>query len=185
MPLKDPVARRAYRTIYARKYLLDPINRQKHLKRVRANDNKKKAESQKIFDEWRSQGCCLCPEKEVRILIAHHWNPDSKAFNIGDAISRKYKPSRVQQELTKCICLCPNCHAKVHLGKRRICSSEIIPVAAGPDLTLEESITLKIEKIKNRKGSNILTVVHHETWAEIVVKYISRSVKDWNLHKAK
>ena len=43
-------------------------------------------------------------------------DPSSKDFNIGMAQSRKISPARVEAELAKCVCLCMNCHAKVHAG---------------------------------------------------------------------
>jgi hypothetical protein len=60
-------------------------------------------------------GCQLCPEREWYCLDFHHVDPTTKSFT----------PSRGQKavswadmvaEICKCICLCANCHRKVHRG---------------------------------------------------------------------
>ena len=44
-------------------------------------------------------------------------------------ISRSYSPDRVRKELAKCVCLCMNCHAKVHAGRVSIDAGWSSPVA--------------------------------------------------------
>ena len=115
MPLKDPVARRKYHRDYMRrKFREDPIFKKAHLARVRSNNDKYNAESAQVISAFRRNGCGLCPEKEACCLDAHHPDPTKKDLNIGDF--RKYSPKRIAAELRKCVCLCKNCHAKVHAG---------------------------------------------------------------------
>jgi hypothetical protein len=119
MPRKKSEARKKYQRDYNRdRYNNDPEFRKLHISRVRAVDVKRR----KIFDEliaaFRSKGCAIkgCPEKEACALVAHHTDPSTKDFNIGDGIRGKFAVGRMVNELAKCVCLCYNCHAKVHTG---------------------------------------------------------------------
>jgi hypothetical protein len=58
----------------------------------------------------------VCSERQPCCLVAHHLDPSKKDFNIGDARSNKLGFASVQEELEKCVCLCMNCHSKVHAG---------------------------------------------------------------------
>jgi len=116
MPLKDPIARRGYHSQYMRDYLAKPKNRKLHLARVRKNRDKHRAAAMGLVAQFRASGCRLCPEKEPCILTAHHLDPEKKDFNVADAIRRRYHVERVKRELAKCVCLCMNCHGKLHAG---------------------------------------------------------------------
>ena len=117
MPHVDPEARRKYRNEYMRRrYLTDPAHRERHLGRIRKNDEVYRAAVVASIAAFRAGGCLLCPEDTEQCLTAHHLDSESKEFNIGDALRRKLSPKRVVLELSKCVCLCQNCHAKVHAG---------------------------------------------------------------------
>lgn len=61
-------------------------------------------------------GCCSrCGyKKNLASLVFHHLNPAEKKFNIGSrTIVRKAKKD-VEEEISKCIVLCQNCHNEVH-----------------------------------------------------------------------
>ncbi len=58
-----------------------------------------------------------CGEMESCALVAHHVDPATKAFSIGDSNSnRQMSPKKVATELEKCVCLCANWHRKLHAG---------------------------------------------------------------------
>ncbi len=73
---------------------------------------------QKTIEWYRklkeSLQCCWCGEKTSCTLDFHHVDA-SKEFEIGTGF---YKVSRktLIAELAKCVCLCANCHRKVHAG---------------------------------------------------------------------
>jgi len=121
--LKDPEARRAYHRAYMQRYLQDPENKRAHIARVRRNDAKTRQRVDAVIAEWKSDGCSLCDETEECCLIAHHLDPTTKSFEIGDGRTKKVGPKRIQEELDKCMCLCMNCHAKVHAGLWEIVAS--------------------------------------------------------------
>lgn len=117
MPRKDPEAQKAYHREYMRrKYQSDPVFKEKHLARIRRNDDRYRLQVEEAIGVFRSKGCHLCPETDLCCLVAHHTNPTEKDFNIGDAKRDKFSPHRVRAELAKCVCVCMNCHARIHAG---------------------------------------------------------------------
>ena len=117
MPIKDEKSRREYHAKYMRdRWQTDPEFRRKHLLRVTRNAKKYRREARLAVSEWKSRGCAICGEREQCCLSAHHVDPKKKSFTLGGVgRSRRSLPSIVK-ELTKCICLCENCHRKVHAG---------------------------------------------------------------------
>lgn len=117
MPLKDREARKAYHNAYmARRYAEDPEHKARHLERTRRNDVRYRNEAKAAIAAFRVNGCALCSENEEACLSAHHLDAEDKEFNVGDAVRRKFSRKKVEEELAKCVCLCHNCHAKVHAG---------------------------------------------------------------------
>jgi hypothetical protein len=68
------------------------------------------------ISEAKSGGCILCGEEEPCCLSFHHRDPAAKEFSIGNAYARCISLTRLAAELAKCVCLCHNCHAKLHAG---------------------------------------------------------------------
>lgn len=117
MPIKDPAVRRAHHAAYLRdRYKNDPVYRAKHKARVYAGKSRLRKVIAKVIADWKRQGCQLCGELELVCLDAHHRDPAQKEFIIAVAIRNATKVSRVVNELSKCTCLCANCHRKVHAG---------------------------------------------------------------------
>lgn len=116
MPKKDPAARRLYHREYIkRRYHEDPEYRRKHKEIVKANGKKYRDQIKDVVCEFKSSGCLLCDEAEVCCLDAHH-AVGTKEFNIGQAHRNGFSPKRVRAELSKCVCVCSNCHRKIHAG---------------------------------------------------------------------
>ena len=58
--------------------------------------------------------CIICGyNKEPRILNFHHKDPKTKSFGLAKKCSSNL--SVLRAEAKKCILLCPNCHAELHL----------------------------------------------------------------------
>lgn len=113
MPLKNKEQHRIY---MRRRYNEDPAFRAKHQARVAQTRKTYLAAFNAIIIEFRKNGCLLCPERESCVLVAHHVDPAKKDFELGYARAQKLNLKRVADELTKCVCLCMNCHAKFHAG---------------------------------------------------------------------
>ncbi len=118
MAYTDLEKRRKYqREWYKEKYDNDPGFRIKT--RIRNGKNAKRnrpkyiARTREIIAVFRANGC-RCGETNHNCLCAHHKDPAKKDFNIGSVISRPIKAERLIEELSKCVCMCLNCHAKLH-----------------------------------------------------------------------
>lgn len=55
--------------------------------------------------------CSICGEDRWWVLDFHHINPQEKENNISHLID---SPTKLQQELQKCIVVCANCHRDLH-----------------------------------------------------------------------
>lgn len=117
MPLKDPKARQEYHRNYMRDRLASDLEfKRKHLVRVGKNRALYKANADEVIAEFRKNGCLFCPERTPCCLTAHHLEPDEKDFDLGKGRAQGFCAKRIADELSKCVCLCFNCHAKVHAG---------------------------------------------------------------------
>lgn len=61
----------------------------------------------------KSSGCVICREDFVHSLDLHHVN-DDKDYEV--SAMKGMSDKRVLEEIAKCVVLCRNCHAKVHIG---------------------------------------------------------------------
>jgi len=71
--------------------------------------------------EWfiefmKTKQCTLCPETESCTLDWHHLNPDTKILEISKMVNKCYSIETIMEEMSKCICICSNCHRKIHAG---------------------------------------------------------------------
>lgn len=118
MPYKDVQQRRDYQNAYHHeKSRTDPVYKSKHRARARARNAKQVSLIDELVTAFRSNGCSLCPERSICCLVAHHVDPAQKDFSIAHAKTKRLGAERVKAELSKCICLCANCHAKLHAGE--------------------------------------------------------------------
>jgi hypothetical protein len=58
------------------------------------------------------KACEVCGETDIRVLEFDHLNPESKLFNISQAVRLGYSWDAVVIEISKCRILCANCHRK-------------------------------------------------------------------------
>lgn len=59
----------------------------------------------------RKTKCCICGESEQCCLELHHIR--NKLYNISQAV-KKLPFNLFVKECNKCICVCSNCHKKIH-----------------------------------------------------------------------
>jgi len=83
--------------------------------------NKKWKEDRRIKKQWldeqKAAGCSKCPEKDHSCIDFHHTDPTTKEGNLARAVAHWGLP-KLQEEITKCILLCANCHRKLHASER-------------------------------------------------------------------
>lgn len=69
-------------------------------------------ENKEIYNQHKTK-CCLCGEKAKCCLEFHHVG--KKHFNISKSL--KYiTPKQLLDELKLTVCICQNCHSKLHNG---------------------------------------------------------------------
>ncbi len=103
----------------------DPVYRTKRRAKLRVYHRASKMLTAALINAFHASGCAICREMERCCLSAHHLDPSSKDFQIG-GIAGKKGPKTVAAELSKCVCLCENCHRKVHAGILTIQNGPIV-----------------------------------------------------------
>ncbi len=85
--------------------------KQRALERNRINKEKLR---QWIRTQKLSVGCSFCGyNKCAAALDYHHPNPD-KEGGVGNAVRNGWSRSRIENEISKCMVLCANCHRELH-----------------------------------------------------------------------
>ena len=74
---------------------------------------------QKEIKEWMENykdnlECEECGENHPACLDFHHEEPKDKIYSISTMVSQGMDIKDIQEELSKCIVLCSNCHRKLH-----------------------------------------------------------------------
>ena len=79
--------------------------------------NKKFYKQNKEIENKYKQKCIICGETMKCCLQFHHIK--DKKYNISQSVGY-LSPEIFKQELDKCVCVCMNCHAKLHDNKVRL-----------------------------------------------------------------
>ena len=59
--------------------------------------------------------CSICGyDKNVTALSFHHINPDEKGFELTSRHFGRYSLKKIEDEISKCILVCQNCHCEIH-----------------------------------------------------------------------
>lgn len=72
--------------------------------------NKYYVSNKQILDQHKTK-CCICGEDSKCCLEFHHIK--DKLFNISQSVSHLPTDLFIK-EIKKCICVCKNCHSKIH-----------------------------------------------------------------------
>lgn len=116
MAYKNPERQKAYARQWMRNRYSDPAFRRAQKLKVKDTKAKLVAGYGAAIVEFRRTGCAQCGEMAACCLDAHHLDPATKEFSLGAASKHRISVARFCAELAKCICLCSNCHRKVHAG---------------------------------------------------------------------
>jgi len=115
--------------IRSRRYYADNTGTHRQVTKARRK-NKRRELRMKIDEIKRRCGCRKCSEGDVVCLEFHHVDPNQKDFNLAAAIAYEWAWERVIAEINKCVCLCANCHRKLHAGRFQVSN----------DMTCRESV---------------------------------------------
>jgi len=85
-------------------------------------ENKKKYLQNMVNNIKEHYGCVICQEKESCCLDFHHINEKDK--NVSYFVHIK-NLSKIINEISKCICVCANCHRKIHANKIKVKNKKI------------------------------------------------------------
>jgi hypothetical protein len=88
------------------------ISRRRAAGQVRQKERHKRLRD--LVDAFRANGCAICDEKTLCCLVAHHLNPTEKESSVSRMVWNHRPVEEVIAELAKCICICENCHRKLH-----------------------------------------------------------------------
>jgi len=66
-----------------------------------------------VLLEYRTP-CVECGESDPCVIDFHHVDPSKKSFSIG---RKRNSIPLIIKEIEKCVCLCANCHRKLHAGR--------------------------------------------------------------------
>lgn len=84
---------------------------------IKEQTQERKYKMRKRFNEYKAtQQCKYCSENESVCLDFHHMDESKKDFNLSEILILGYSWKRIQEEIDKCICVCSNCHRKLHAG---------------------------------------------------------------------
>ena len=101
MPAKDP------KTYSAHHYL-------KNKDKYRESSKNSRERKREWYEEiMKDKQCTKCGESDIACLDWHHLNPSQKEETISFMLSNRGKQT-ILEEMKKCVCLCSNCHRKLH-----------------------------------------------------------------------
>jgi hypothetical protein len=83
-------------------------------KRLAQNYERKIKMAELLQENKSNLHCADCGETHPAVLYFHHRNPEEKEFNVADFVRLGKSPEALMKEISKCIVLCANCHAKRH-----------------------------------------------------------------------
>ena len=95
---------------------LDPKQKQKRTicPEWRNRYNKQRREQGKELVDSLRKPCVCCGESDPVVIDFHHVNPTEKEYPVSKMYAMKHE--KIIAEVDKCVCLCANCHRKVHAG---------------------------------------------------------------------
>lgn len=86
-------------------------NKEKYILKAH-NWNKKQKDilAKFLYDKLSQSHCIDCGEKDVIVLEFDHLN--NKKFGIAEMYKNKYSIQAIEEELSKCVVRCANCHRR-------------------------------------------------------------------------
>lgn len=118
---------RACNAVCSRRYYQSNIEKHRETTKKRRQE-KWRLTKQRIDDIKRRFGCRVCDESDIVCLDFHHLNPASKEFEIAIVMNQEMPWEKVLAEIRKCVCLCANCHRKVHAGRFEVTEAMLCDV---------------------------------------------------------
>jgi len=92
------------------------LNKENHIKAVSVIRNGYIKRNKQVV-EWAKlkHGCALCEESDPCCIDCHHLGGKDK--NVSQLVAGGYGLPTLLKEINKCVCVCSNCHRKIHAGR--------------------------------------------------------------------
>lgn len=150
MPYANLDERRAYHNEWHRKQISSnpSYKRAFQERKVRRRARRHKIVAAMI-SAFRANGCINCREEAECCLVAHHIDSTQKDFALGVARWSAHGRKRVLRELAKCVCLCANCHTKLHANVIKLPRRVLLVAAkqaAARVAEVEANATVEVER---------------------------------------
>ncbi len=98
-------------------------NRKEVKERIYSYDKTCRKKFQDKFNDFKQNiGCCICKETDPCCLDFHHLHGKDK--NVSYFVGAK-SMKKLEEEISKCICVCANCHRKIHANKLKAPESPV------------------------------------------------------------
>ena len=98
---------------YHRKHYL--ANKKYYLDKSKKSNKNYVARNLNFIKNYKSKlGCKLCGEKCYACLDFHHEDPTKKVANISRISRDSISIKSIEDEISKCVVVCSNCHRKIH-----------------------------------------------------------------------
>ena len=111
MPYKNKEDYQNWEKRYRNGYRQKPEVKQKL-----SEQSKLRRERNKNFVLEKMTPCIVCGESDPVVIDFHHLDENQKDKGISQMMQSNYSLQKIQEELDKCVCLCSNCHRRVHAG---------------------------------------------------------------------
>jgi hypothetical protein len=106
MPKNSNEYQKAYQNDWYKKQSKEYKERQKLFK------EKRRLKNYEFLIEKRSNPCYCCQEIHPQEIMEFHHIEGKPDRRVGNLLGNSLK--RLEEEINKCILVCPNCHTKIH-----------------------------------------------------------------------
>lgn len=107
------------RRAYWRAWYQNNKHRSDYKAKNRATSTRIRKERNLWWNEYRQTLKCFnCSESDYRCLDFHHLDPNQKDKEVTTMVHRCFSKEKILAEAAKCICLCSNCHRKLHWDEK-------------------------------------------------------------------
>ena len=73
-----------------------------------------RGEALRNYINSRKERCIECGITDKAVLVYHHIKPEDKLFALSNYNKKVHTKELVEDEISKCVVLCHNCHMKYH-----------------------------------------------------------------------
>lgn len=92
---------------------------------VKFNARRRKQFKETIDYFKAKEGCKICGEDDPCCIDFHHLDGKSKEATVALLCMRK-SPKKIVKEINKCVCVCSNCHRKIHANKLKVTKTDLM-----------------------------------------------------------